>query len=348
MTTSEGRTSRRSFIREAGMLIGGGMASAVTGCATGAAAHGGESVRFCAFADIHYCQNGYWPNGNYEWLDRILRRGTEAKSDFIVSLGDMSFDPVKDRAYIAHYLDYAPTKTYYIYGNHEFGERTFEEIAPVCRVPVGHYHWDCRGFRFIALDPHYRVKDGKVLRFERRCSHPDENGMCFCVPPEQVAWLRETLDASPYPCVVMAHERFDDRHGLVSNHAEIRQAFNDANAKCPGKVRLVINGHHHKNYLRVLDGIPYFDLNSASYDIERDHKAYPEEFRRRCGSAKYILTWNDPLSAIITLTRDGGLRIEGSRSSFYLGVTPEMAKWKGEWGRETQAEVLSADLKFNY
>ena len=133
------------------------------------------------------------------------------------------------------------------------------------------------------------------------------------------------------------------------NHREIRKVFTDANARTPGKVRLVINGHHHRDHFHILDGVPYLDLNSASYDIEDvKHTAYPESFCKACGSAPWILKWNDPLSAVITLTSDGGLRVDGSESSYYLGVTPEKAGWTdlpSQLDRPTRCCIQSFSLK---
>lgn len=327
-------TSRRAFILGAGAAVGVGFAPQP------------ESVRFCAFADIHYSQDGDWPHGEVAWLDRILRRGEEAKCDFIVSLGDMSFDPVKDRAYFDHYLDFAPVRTHLVHGNHEFGVRTVEEVNAVSRLDCGYHHWDCRGFRFIALDPHYHQKDGRLVHNDR-CSYPKEP-FSFCVPPEQLDWLERTIDTAPGPCVVLTHERLEDASGGVFNHVAVREVFNRANAKRPGRVRLVINGHEHKDHFRILDDIAYLDLNSATYDVGPKHGTYPPDFCKGSYWSSRVLTWNDPLSAVITMTVDGGLRIEGARSSFYLGITPEKAGWGVSGGRLTTPVIQSVDLKYNY
>ena len=337
--------NRREFLKGASLV--GTAAVLGDGCAT-LPSVGGDTVTFCAFADIHYGQSGFWPHANLEWLERILNRAVERKADFVVSLGDMSFEPVKDRAYEEYYRDFKPVKTYQVLGNHEFEHATYEEIAPVMGLPNNYYSWDCRGFRFIALDPHYHWKDGKPAHFERRCSYPEEKTGFYFLPSDQMKWLRETVLGSPYPCVVLSHESLE-RHNGIQNRQSVLDLFAEANRACPGKVRLCINGHEHKDSFRFIDGIAYLDLNSASYDISKGHTAYPEEFRKRCGSARCILAWNDPLSAIITLGTDGTMRIDGTRSSFYLGVTPEMAKWRPDgYGRIASPVIQSVDLKVAY
>ena len=154
---------------------------------------------------------------------------------------------------------------------------------------------------------------------------------------------------SPFPCVVFVHEGIEPECGCVQNRAEIVDIFAQANAKRPGTVRLVVNGHSHKDHFRMLDSVAYLELNSASFDIAGKHNAYPEEFRKKCRSAFCILTWNDPLSAVVTLTKFGGLRIDGMKSSFYLGVTPEMAGWTSRMrGGRTVASIQSVDLTVDY
>ena len=337
--------NRRGFIRNMSLA---GLASVVGEGNAAPAVTAAGTVRFCAFADIHYSQDGFWPHGDRAWLDRILDRAVASKSDFVVSLGDMSFNPVRDRAYEEYYRDFKPVKTYQVLGNHEFEGGTYEEIAPVMGLSNGYYSWDCNGFRFIALDPHYHWKDGKLVHFEKRCSYPEEKTGFFFLPPDQMEWLRETILASPYPCVILSHESLE-RHAGIHGRQAVLDLFAEANRACPGKVRLCINGHEHKDSFRFIDGIAYLDLNSASYDISSDHAAYPEEVRKRCGSLRCCLTWNDPLSAVITLGTDGTLRIEGARSTFYLGVTPEMAKWRPDgYGRIASPVVQSVDLKVSY
>ena len=315
---------------------------------------GERGVRFLAFADIHYAASGFWPHASQEWLDRVLERAVSSKADFVMSLGDFTFGPAKakEREYVAHYNGFKPVKTYHTYGNHEYECVVPEVLDEVYGLKSGYYSFDLGGFRFVMLDPHYYLKDGKYCRFHKRCSYPELSKQkipTFVIPPEQMEWLRQTVVGSPLPCVVFSHESIERGRSGIYNRAEVRAIFAEANARRPGTVRLAINGHEHKDYFRMLDGVAYLDLNSASYDIAGNHTAYPEEFRKRCGSAKCILTWNDPLSAVVTLTPSGGLKIEGMTSTYYLGVTPEMAGWKCDPdGRATTPKVQSVDMKISY
>jgi predicted phosphodiesterase len=341
--------SRRGFVGGIGALAGAGLASSAAAAASGAGKDG-EGVRFLAFADIHYSVGNFWPNADREWLERILKRAVDEKVDFVMSLGDMTFGMAhgKVRDYVRWYNGFKPVKTYHTLGNHEFESTPPETVDEVFGLKCGYYSYDVKGFRFIVLDPHYHLKDGRLERYSKRCSYPEEKVWCV-LPPEEIAWLRKTVLTSPYPCVVFIHESIEPECGCVYNRSEALAVFAEANTKRPGTVRLVVNGHTHKDHFRMLDGVAYLDLNSASYDIYRKHNAYPEEFRRRCGSAECILTWNDPLSAVITLTPDGGLKIDGAKSSFYLGVTPEMARWTTQSrGMGTVPWIQSVSMKIDY
>ena len=130
---------------------------------------------------------------------------------------------------------------------------------------------------------------------------------------------------SPFPCIVTSHQSYERDNASCSNYLQVRKIFNDANEKNPGRVRLVINGHHHHDNIRILDGIVYFDLNSASYEwVPKAHDKYPPEIANKHRCARNTVMYNDPISAIITMTTDGQLTIEGQKSSFLNGITREM------------------------
>jgi len=60
--------------------------------------------------------------------------------------------------------------------------------------------------------------------------------------------------------------------------------------------------------------------------------------------------FNDPVHAIITLSEDGQIKIDGMQSSLFMGVTREMtgnAKFDAH-SRPTTANVQSVNLKMDY
>ncbi len=315
---------RRAFIGAGtAALLSGGKALGAGNPAAQTA--GKDRVRFCAFADIHYYPKVF-PHDTHEWLQRILGRAEKSRADFIIHMGDFTHAPAKFKDYVDLYNDFR-TKTYHTIGNHDDDGNAHEETLAAYRLSCGHYFFDCGGFRFIVTDTNNCCIDGKFTHYSRGNYYAigqKSAKLINRVPPEQLEWLKATIEGSPYPCVVTSHASYERDDGSPDREA-VRKIFDDANAKRPGKVRLVINGHHHCDNVRVLENIVYLDLNSANYDWVNLHNAYPEEDAKRWRQAQHVIAWNDPISAIITLSHNGHIKVEGQRSSFYRGLTPEMA-----------------------
>lgn len=348
--------SRREFIGAGAMLAG----SAVEAFGAGAG-EASRPLRVCVFADLHFTP-GVYTNDTPEFLDRILARAEAEKCDMVIHLGDMvqnvAEKPVRDL--VRRYNDFG-IPTYHVVGNHEQDGTSHEAVLDAFRLERGYYSFDRGGFRFVVLDPNYFCNEpGRYIHHS--------NGNYFrrsvistinWIPPEQLEWLRATLDASPYPCVVLAHQSFERGPGgaMVSNADEVRGVFNAANAKNPGRVRLVINGHLHVDHLRILDNIAYWDVNSANmYYYGPRQYAYPSEYLAShagapytLGSAEDTLGWKEPLSAILTLYPGGRVRIDGSTSDWLFGVTPKMANFPDydRSDRLIRPVIRSADFTIN-
>ena len=312
-------------------------------------------LKFCVFSDIHY-NPGVWPHGETEYLDRILKRAKDGGSDFIIQLGDFTHrvDRQLELDYIRRY-NTCGIPAYHVLGNHdgERGEGGYRLAMEKYGMPSSHYFFDRGGWRFIVGDPNYMVVDGKYVHFEggnlREALKQCKVKMCNCIPPEQVEWIASTISDSPFPCVFFSHQSVE-RGGSVANGREIMKIFNEANRKSPGKVRLVVNGHHHCDHVSVKDDIVYLDLNSASYAyFVKRHDKFPPEYIKNNRAAVHTVIWNDPLSAEITVD-EKSVRIAGSRSSFFMGVTPEAAGYRpvDDCARQIAPMVSSFDYVKNF
>ena len=328
-------------------------------------------VKFCVFADIHYRPGPKgFPHSTKEWLGRILGRAEKERCDFVIHCGDFCHNPPADKEYVDYYNDFR-LPTYHTIGNHDDDGCPHEETLKAYRMKSGHYFFDRNGFRFIVIDAnHVRWADGRLEHYGngnyyRKGKVPElkpfydkgKDDAIGIVPPEQLAWLRETIDASPYPCVCFSHQSFERPTGNpCHNGAEVRAIFDAANAKTPGKVRLVINGHHHCDYVRVLEKVVYLDLNSASFQwmgSKYSHRNYPDSFFEANGQtprAVSWLSWDDPLNAVVTMTADGRIRIDGMESKFSCGVEPGMCNGfrLDACARLTVPRVQSLDLRMSY
>ena len=342
--------SRRRFLAGAGAVAAFG-SSAASGAGRPAVKGKGET-RFLAFTDIHYRFSPIHAQSR-EWLERILARAERENVDFVIQLGDFTAKPLEDRDYVNAYNDFK-IKTYSAFGNHDDDYSPHEKVLEALRLDSGHYFFDHGGFRFIVADPNYILADGVYHHYsDGNHSRKKFPGATLNhMPPFELEWLQDTIAGSSFPCIVFSHQSFERARGGVVEQAAVRRIFDEANAKTPGKVRLVVNGHHHCDHFTILGGIPYLDLNSASYQWlgwNFEHKGYGESDMKRFPTMNHTFVYDRPVSAIITLDAGGRLRIEGEKGAFYAGVTPEsVGGWLDQMGRPATPDIQSLDLRFTY
>ena len=342
--------NRRNFLSTAALAapvaLAGHRAEAETG---------GRPLKVCVFADIHYSP-GVWTNcEDMSFLEKIMARAEKEKCDMMIHLGDFMHGVKRDeqKAYLKLYNDFK-IPGYHILGNHDQDGNPYKETCEAYRMPDGHYTFDKGGFRFVIADPNYFCNEpGKFIHHESGNYFKRVKGSTInWIPPEQMEWLRSTIVGSPYPCIVLSHQSFERGRGApVMNKADVQAIFNEANAKKPGTVRLVMNGHMHMDHLRVLDNILYWDVNSANYQYYGSkHNKYPADYVKTHRGAVNNIGWKEPLSAILTMWPNGRIKIEGSKSDWLFGVSPKDAGYPAcdSDGRETLPVIQSADMTFTY
>ena len=316
-------------------------------------------IRFSVFADFHYKKRMY--TSSLEDLDHILSRAKDAEVDFIIHAGDFCNDyagsPELMRAY--HQNKYA-LPTYGIYGNHELETvgNSMENVTPMlCNRPVrfgsstngepiAYWYTDIKGFRIIGLDSNYSYcEEAQEWEHNRPASYgcPTGNQYSDSLGPNQLAWLDDALaDAAKrdMKVIVFSHACFS---GLWYRNAEaenVRALF----AKYPKTVLLAINGHEHKDHFAVVDGVAYFDVNTTTNGFWEKHTEYhydeahtfrftdydadgtpttTEDFplnKLRQGTNTWFFT--TPPSAIVTVTEDGRITVQGEKTAWRYGVEP--------------------------
>lgn len=354
---------RRNFLKASALAGAAALPRLGAAAAVGdAAPQGGRPLKVCVFSDLHYTP-GVYTNDTPEFLERILARAEAARCDMVIHVGDMvqNVAEASVRALVERYNDFR-IPTYHVIGNHEQDGTTHEETLEAYRLARGYYSFDRGGFRFVVLDPNYFCNEpGTYIHHSKgNYFHRSVISTINWIPPEQLEWLKATLDDSPNPCVVLAHQSFERGPGgaMVRNAADVRAVFRAANERHPGRVRLVVNGHLHVDNLRIFDNIAYWDVNSANmYYWGPRQYAYPRAYLAKhagapytLGSAEDTLGWKDPLSAILTLYPHGRIRIEGSSSDWLFGITPKMANFTEYDGsdRLIAPVINSADFSLNY
>lgn len=284
-----------------------------------------QKVKFSVFADIHI--EDHWAPDSLGRLQSILDRAKRAQVDFVIHCGDFCTPPDYPEA-LSIYNGF-DLPTYHVLGNHDFDKRSHEEVIRAFGMESGYYYFEKNGFRFIVLDENYCRIDGEDVGYA--AGNYFKHGDCRdYISREQIAWLDETVMSSPFPMVVFSHgslQREDVRGGAVRNRDEVQDIFRKAH-RSGKRILLCINGHYHVDYMRIYEHVCYFDVNSATmYTLcgkHEPHNKFGEEFHKKHPGSAHLAIYNEPLSAIVTLSDDGCIEIEGMQGSFFMGVSKEM------------------------
>ena len=317
-------------------------------------------MKFLMFSDLHYAPGTlYGPD--WDTLKALQKRAEDAGCDFMIHAGDFCYGPSGIAAFVEAYNNFH-IPSYHCLGNHDCDRTPYAEVLNYYNMPGGYYYFDCKGYRMIVLDTNYYLEDGKFVHYEKR-SQFDHPQQLDSVPPEELEWLFRTVEQSPYPCLIISHASFERECVLAKDEAEMIQLSHEANAsiygrqirdfvrqvneKTPHKVLMLMNGHHHKDFLRLIDNVLYWDVNSVRYEwiCDQPHNKFPEEICRENKLANHTMVFNAPLSAVVTV-EGTTITIEGMETDTFMGVTRET---DGDWvldrsGRPSCPRIQSAKI----
>ena len=139
---------------------------------------------------------------------------------------------------------------YHVIGNHDVYDLTKEEYLAGIGAESTFYSFDIGAYHVVVLDAQY-TKEGE-----------DYGNVSWMVqgtvPPSELAWLREDLQATSKPTLVCIHQPLDVEYSFTAggppvwNHVEVCQVLAES-----GKVIAVFQGHTHENGYSLIDGIHY-------------------------------------------------------------------------------------------
>lgn len=264
-------------------------------------------VRFGVITDVH---QDIMHDGE-ERIRSFLGAMNETNPDFVVQLGDFCVPEERNDSFMAAWNEF-PGPRHHVIGNHDTdGGHNRDEVVEYYGMPARYYSLDHSGVHFVSLDGNDRGgTSGGYPRF---------------VADDQIRWLREDLASHDLPTVIMIHQPLDSSHG-VDNRAAIRAVLEEAK-KTPGHadVIAVLAGHSHLDYCRLINGIHYLMINSASYQWvggNHRHPSYPAEIHAKAPWIEYTCPYRDPLWATIEIDPVAGtIQVDG-RSSSWVGPSP--------------------------
>ena len=279
-------------------------------------------MKFLLFTDFHHAP-GLFMGGDKKDLSLFQRLALKNQCDFIIHAGDFLHDYDLSAGIIKAYNEFC-IPSYHCFGNHDTDFSGYEKMLEAYGLERGYYFFDCCGYRFIVYDANYLIdENGGYVPFSFRNYVGVPNESIYVMPPEELDWLRRTIEGSENPCVLIGHESIERTADGIRNRDEILKIINEANEKKRHSVLMCINGHYHRNNITILDNVCYLDMNSVKFDwVDKSHRLYPEELLSSIKYMKNSVVYNDPLYAIITL-EGTTIKIEGTESDMFMGVRRE-------------------------
>lgn len=276
-----------------------------------------ETLTFLIASDFHAPDV---PDGK-ERLTSFIKAANNEKADFIIELGDFCRLDSDSQPYRDTWNDFEGDK-YHVIGNHDMDKYTPEEYVEGMGMPGRYYSFDKGNFHFIVLDGN-NLYDGKEYRHYAKANYYVDAKMRAFVDPEQMEWLKDDLKSTDKRCILFSHQSIEL---FINNGEKVREILENENKRAGyKKVVLAFSGHNHSNYTKVINGITYMQINSASYvwigKPTQTEKRYSKEINEKYSLLKYSMTYDKPLYAIVTLT-DKGAIVKGTKANF-VPPTPQ-------------------------
>lgn len=216
---------------------------------------------------------------------------------------------------------------------------------------IGYYYFDIKGFRMICLDTNYSYNEALGVyehNKEGSWGSPKENTLEDSLGPQQLSWLETVLTKSAeegVSCVLFSHASFVEDWEHSPEWETVGTLIKKANDRKKRTVVMVVNGHYHEDACKVLDNVLYLNTNVVrngfwgvsheqhyldgqtflftDYDKSgRETRTYEKNINE-LSQAQNTYFFADPLSAVVKLSPDGGIKIEGAKTKWLYDVKPD-------------------------
>lgn len=271
-----------------------------------------ERLSFAIASDFHA------PDvpGGKERVEAFIKAAKKARVDFIIELGDFCRLDSASKVYRDIWNRFKGDK-YHAIGNHDLDRYSVDEYARGMGMPNRYYSFDKGKFHFIVLDGN-NYSDGKSIH---HYDHANYGKYPFShhsyLDEQQLEWLKKDLQSTNLKTVIFTHQSIDTE---LKNGQEVRSILEQENKRAGfKKVVLSFSGHNHSNYTKVINGITYMQINSASYvwigKPTQTEKRFPKEINDKYSLMTYSMMYDKPLYAIVTLTEKAA-DIKGVKAKF--------------------------------
>ncbi len=298
---SDNSHSRRNFLRTIGVLSG----SLILPTGASALVRSLENpVRIGLIADLH---QDIMHDGETR-LDVFVEEMAKTKPDAIIQLGDFAYPNEKNMSVIDKF-NKANRNSLHVKGNHDTDNgHTNEQCLEVWGMSNRYYSQDIGGLRIIALD----CNDVG--------SPTHKGGYPLYIGEEQFEWLEEQIEKFDGPVLLASHQPLAGPYS-IDNAKEVQLLL----SKYSDKVVISVNGHTHIDDLVRVGRVPYFHVNSASYQWvggDFKHESYPKEIHDKYPWIGHTCPYKDSLFTTLTFDPESGTISVKGRKSEWLGSSP--------------------------
>lgn len=269
----------------------------------------GGKVRIALIADVHQDLVHDGP----QRLKEFLAKAAEWKADAVLELGDFCTPKPANREF-ADAFEAFSGKRFHVIGNHDTdGGFQRDQVVAFHKMPARYYSADLHGIHLVVLDAN-DVPPGH------------KGGYPSHIADDQIEWLAQDLAATSLPVFVFSHQSLE-RPECIRSQEKVRAVLEKA--KRPdgsNQVVACLNGHWHIDHARVINGISYIHVNSASYYWIGErfaHVRYSKEIDALNPYMPFIAPYRKPIFSLLEVDLDKGEFTLAACESEWVGPSPQ-------------------------
>jgi len=264
-----------------------------------------KKVKLGLIADLHQDVMHDAPKRLAVFLDAMKM----AKPDGVIQMGDFAI-PKKENTHVIDAFNKSHPVSLHVIGNHDTDHGfSKQQCLDAWGMEATYYSKVVKGIRLVVLDGN------------EKGSPTHKGGYVSYIGKKQSTWLNQVLTDSKEPIIVISHQPLAGA-GAVDNAKEIQQIL----TKSADKVMLSICGHMHINHLVEIEGIPYLNINSASYlwvGGKYKHPSYSEEVHKKHPYIDHTCPYKDALYTTLTIDPDQNAILIEERKTEWVGKSPK-------------------------
>ena len=318
--------TRREFLQTMGTAGVAGLLAGMSSCANGSAKRAVfQPIKFGIISDIH---RDMTPDAD-ERLEVFMKKVDEERPDFLISLGDFAHAISANEGFAKRFAS-SKAPAYHALGNHEMDLVDKKDATAFLGMPSPYYSFDIGGYHCVVFDPNFIYFDDQFIGYEKGNYFNYGSNVSY-VNDDQCDWLENDLRNTNLPVFLFSHQSLLHDTG-IPNRAYVQRILERENERCGfQKVLGCFNGHHHLDFYRMMSGIHYFSINSASY-VWHDG-----------GMALF----QDPLFCFVTIDSSGKLFLRGAISDWAVPPLANPASKSVRYGSEITTIISDYDVTLN-